>query len=84
MLSLPLLLAPFVVAVLTQGLKKVPVLPEDGSYRNSVIRFTAAVLSLSAAVVSSALSGEVVDVTIFSEAFLIFLESTGVYLLARK
>ena len=84
MVSLPLLLAPFVVAVLTQGLKKVPVLPVDGSYRNSVLRFVAVALSLSAAVVGSVLTGEAVDVTVFADALLVFLEASGVYLLARK
>lgn len=82
-----LLLSPFVVAIITSGIKHFrPVSLTEGAKKYG-IRFVVAILSFAAVVGSAIVSGGEVDpiaIETFSTALMVFLSSTGVYFFAKK
>jgi len=86
--QLLLLLSPFVVALLTSGVKKIGAsnILSNGS-RKPILRFVVALFSFLSVVGSSVLSGgevDPMDIQSFADALLVFLGSTGVYFFAKK
>ncbi len=86
--SLLLLLSPFVVSIITSGVKRLrasKVLTRNK--RKVVLRFVVAFLSFAAVVGGSILSGNAVDpvaIETFAETLMVLLSSTGLYFFAKK
>ena len=84
-----ILATPFVVAGVTQGIKRFTDLRShfNTNIAKTILRFVVALLSLVGATVLAVLNDSTVDpvsISTFVEAFMIFVGSTGVYFLSRK
>lgn len=83
-----LALAPIVVSLLTSALKRLPLFSDmTDAWRTGAIRFLAVTLSFVSALMGAWVSGTEVDalsIQTFSDALVVFLGSTGAYLIASR
>lgn len=83
-----LALAPIIVSLLTGALKRLPLFSDmTDSWRTGAIRFLAVALSFISALLGAWVSGTEVDATsiqTFADALVVFLGSTGAYLIASR
>ena len=78
---LALTLSPLVIAVLTQGVKKLKVVKVSG-YKKTILRFAAGALSFGAVIATAITTGGEVDavsIETFASTVLVFFSTTGVY-----
>lgn len=83
-----LLLAPFVVALLTGWFKQIPLLDvRSNASRAALIRLCAAALSLGAAALVQWSGGDSVSITsieTFADTLVVFLGASGVYFFSKQ
>lgn len=83
-----LVLSPFVVNLLTTLIKKIkPLSMLNEGFRTAIVRFVVALLSFGSAIGIAYLSGSSVDstvLTVFSDALLTFIGSTGLFFFGKK
>ena len=80
-----LVASPFIVSLVTAGVKRLPVIP--GGYRKSILQLVVAVLAYGSVVGGTVLSGGEIDAAsteTFVNAIGIFLGATGVYFFGNK
>lgn len=79
-------LSPFIIAMITSGVKRIEAI-ELSDARKHIIRFIVALFSFAAAVLTALLSGGEVDpmsIETFVNALVTFIAATGVYFLGKK